>query len=313
MDSRPLQRLLASLVVVAGCLCIAVFVVSCGGDSKSDNESTTAIELPPPTETSPEEPKPKAARKTSPGKQSVALGKSVKGETIRAWVIGDINSPTAALVVGCIHGDEPAGEAVSRFLRTAKPPSGTALWLVDEFNPDGCAVGTRQNANGVDLNRNSPWKWKPIEEPGSTYYSGTKALSEPESRAINRLVHRLHPIVSVWYHQHAALVDSSSGGDRQLERAYARRVGLPLKDYGVFPGSITTWQDSTYPEDTAFVVELPTGELSSADVETHADAVLELIREAQASGGEAPPLETAPPPGSENIPPSSPRPGTSAD
>ena len=110
------------------------------------------------------------------------------------------------------------------------------------------------------------------------YYSGPGPLSEPESRAINRLVRRLRPKVSVWYHQHAALVDDSSGGNAGLERRYAELAGLPLRNYGVYPGSITTWQDATFPNDTAFVVELPAGVLSRSEVARHVTAVLALTR-----------------------------------
>src|SRR5947209_4984760 len=82
-----------------------------------------------------------------------------------------------------------------------------------------------------------------------------------ESRAINRLVRSLRPAVSIWYHQRAALVDTGSGGSVRLERRYASIVGLPLVNYGTRPGSITTWQDTTFRRDTAFAVELPGGAL----------------------------------------------------
>lgn len=204
------------------------------------------------------------------------IGRSVLGRKIRVRVIGDANASHRVLVVGCIHGNEAAGEAITETLRRLRPRSGTSWWVVDQFNPDGCAANTRQNANGVDLNRNSPWNWQPIEAPGGTYYSGPGPLSEPESRAINSFVRRVRPAVSVWYHQHAALVDTSSGGDVAIERRYAEVSGLPLKDYGVFPGSITTWQDRTYPGDTAFCVELPAGALSRAAVARHVAAIREL-------------------------------------
>lgn len=206
---------------------------------------------------------------------SRVIGTSVRGRPIRVRVVGDPASPRAVLVVGCIHGDETAGEAVTRRLAASAPRRGVSLWLVQTFNPDGCAAYTRQNARGVDLNRNSPWRWRPLDHPGGTFYSGPGPLSEPESRAINRLVRRLRPAVSVWYHQHAGLVDDS-GGDRRVEQRYARLVGLPFRHFGSFPGSITSWQDATYPGSTAFVVELPAGSLSPSAVGRHARAVLAL-------------------------------------
>src|SRR5207302_9200935 len=136
---------------------------------------------------------------------------------------------------------------------------------------------TRQNADGVDLNRNAPWHWRPLGSPGSTFYSGPHALSEAESRSINRLVKRLRPAITIWYHQHAALVDDS-GGDRRIERRYARLVGLPFRRFGFFPGSITGWQNATFPTDTAFVVELPGGRLSPQSLARHVAAVLALAK-----------------------------------
>jgi protein MpaA len=215
-----------------------------------------------------------AASDGVPAEQRI-LGHSVRGRPIRAYVVGDPAARVSVLVVGCIHGDEPAGEAVTRALRHKLPPRGVKLWLVDEFNPDGCTAHTRGNAHGVDLNRNSPWHWRPL---GGEFYSGPRPLSEPESRAINRFVKQVRPAVSVWYHQHAALVDHSSGGSRALERRYATIAGLPLLNYGTRPGSIITWQDTTFPRDTAFDVELPAGAVSSAEVDRHVAAVLALAR-----------------------------------
>ena len=213
-----------------------------------------------------------------PSVAALIIGHSVDGRPIRAHVVGGLGARRSVLVVGCLHGNESAGEAITVRLRRAVPPQGVALWLVDEFNPDGCRAHTRQNAHGVDLNRNSPWHWRPLDHPGGLHYSGPAPLSEPESRAIYRLVMRLRPAVSIWYHRHAALVDDSSGGRRQLERRYATLVGLPLRNYGVYPGSITTWQDATFPHDTAFVVELSAGVLSGTELSRHVAAVLALAR-----------------------------------
>jgi murein peptide amidase A len=67
-----------------------------------------------------------------------------------------------------IHGNETAGLAITSALRRIRPPRGVQLWLVPELNPDGVAAGTRQNADGVDLNRNFPYLWKFTSEP--VYY-----------------------------------------------------------------------------------------------------------------------------------------------
>jgi murein peptide amidase A len=209
----------------------------------------------------------------------VVLGHSVKGRPIRAVERGDPAAPGRVLVVGCLHGSERAGEAVTRLLRSTAPPVGVQFWVVDQFNPDGCRARTRQNAHGVDLNRNSPWHWRHL---GGEFYSGPRPLSEPESRAINRFVRCVQPQISVWYHQAADLVDAS-GGSVPIERRYARIVGLPFRRLGLKPGSITSWQNAAFPQDTAFVVELPPGRLAPSAARRHVSAVLALARGIPAS------------------------------
>jgi protein MpaA len=213
----------------------------------------------------------------------VILGRSVDGRPIRAFQVGDPAATRRLLVVGCVHGNETAGEAITRWLRTASPGPGVLLSVVDRFNPDGCAANTRQNAHGVDLNRNSPWHWRHLS---GIFYSGPRPLSEPESRAINELVRCLRPQVSIWYHQSATLVDDS-GGARSIERRYAHLVGLPFRHFGMEPGSITSWQNTAFPGDTAFVVELPAGPLTRRSVVRHASAVQALARAIRPGPGEA--------------------------
>lgn len=163
------------------------------------------------------------------------VGHAVSGAPITAYVVGSLTARRRVLLVGCVHGNERQGAVITRRLRTQIPPTGTVWWVIDQANPDGCRAGRRQNRHGVDLNRNSPWHWRTLDPPGGAHYAGPRPLSEPESMAINRLVRRLHPTVSVWYHQHAALVDTSSGGQIARERAYAAASGLPLRAYGRVP------------------------------------------------------------------------------
>jgi protein MpaA len=209
------------------------------------------------------------------------VGRSVLGRPIVARIAGDRAAPVRVLVVGCIHGDERAGTAITRGLRSATPAANTAIWIVDEVNPDGCRAHTRYNARGVDLNRNARWNWRLLSRPGGGLpFSGPRPLSEPESRAIRRLVRRLHPAVTIWYHQRARLVDDS-GGDRRVGRRYADLVGLPFRPFGIgLPGRITGWQNASYPSTTAFVVELAAGELSRRQIRRHVEAVLDAAAHA---------------------------------
>ena len=204
----------------------------------------------------------------------VTVGHSVLGRPIKAVVIGPRDARRNVLVVGSIHGNETAGHAIVAALRRrgAAPP-GTALWLVRSFNPDGVAAHTRQNAHGVDLNRQAPYRWRHL--PRGTFYSGPRPLSEPESRAAIRLVRRLRPVLSIWYHQAARIVDSTT----PIARRYARAVGLPWGRLpGTYPGSITNWQNHTFAHATAFVVELPGGRPTPRAIRRHVGAVIAAAR-----------------------------------
>jgi protein MpaA len=149
------------------------------------------------------------------------------------------------------------------------------LWIVPDLNPDGVAVVTRQNAHHVDLNRNFPWEWRPLGSPGTTFYSGPRPLSEPETRIAQRLVLRVHPQVSIWFHQHLDVVDES-GGNVRVERRFASLVRLPLRRLTRYPGSATDWENHTLPGTTSFVVELPAGRVSLGRIGVFTRAIRSL-------------------------------------
>jgi protein MpaA len=157
-------------------------------------------------------------------RRTVLLGYSVDGRPITAIEAGDPDTGYKTLVVGCIHGNEPAGIAIADRLASTRLPAESDLWIVANLNPDGVAAGTRGNANSVDLNRNFPSRWQRLT---GTYYSGPRPLSEPETRIAYRLIERVRPAVSIWFHQHLDLVDDSTG-NRALERRFARPAGLRL-------------------------------------------------------------------------------------
>ena len=203
-------------------------------------------------------------------------GTSADGRALTVERVGDAAAPAAVLVIGSIHGNETGGHAVIARLRAAAPPAGVRLLLVRTANPDGVAAGTRQNARGVDLNRNFPRNWRAGGRAFDTYFPGRRPASEPETRALQRLVRRERPALTISYHQALTLVDLPGAGDRSLARAYARRVGLPARRLDALPGTATAWLNTTFPGTTAFVVELPPGALSDRAAARHARAVLAL-------------------------------------
>ena len=150
--------------------------------------------------------------------------------------------------------------------------------VIPDLNPDGIVAHTRQNADAVDLNRNFPWHWRPLDGLGALQYSGPKPLSEPESRAAAGLILRVRPQVTIWFHQPQTLVDLS-GGDARVERRFAQLVGLPTRELTRYPGSAASWSNARLPSSTAFVVELPPGRLQRTAITRYANAILALARE----------------------------------
>lgn len=221
---------------------------------------------------------PASAPATSSAQRTDEIGRSAQGRAITAVRVGDPRAPRKVLVVGEIHGTEPAGRAVTRRLRRARPPRGTELWLIDDVNPDGAAARSRQNARGVDLNRNFSVGWRGGGRAFDTFFGGPAPFSEPESRAVRDLTLRIRPRVTVWYHQQLRLVTKRTGGDPRLEALYARRSRLALRRLGPLPGTAAGWQNRTVRGSTAFVVELPGGRLSVRSTSRHAGALLSVAR-----------------------------------
>jgi protein MpaA len=211
-----------------------------------------------------------AASSSAQVRNSVLLGRSVEGRAITAVEVGDPNG-TTVLVVGCIHGNEPAGIAVARRLERLSP-SAIDLWIVPDLNPDGRAAKTRGNAHGVDLNRNFPYRWRPMH---GVYASGPRPLSEPEARIAYRLILRIQPTVAVWFHQHLDLV-WASGGKASVERRFARISGLAYHRLPALAGSAIDWQNHRLPGTTAFAAELPAGPASAPAVARYVRAVLAM-------------------------------------
>jgi protein MpaA len=203
------------------------------------------------------------------------LGRSALGRPIRVQVVGAAPARHRILVVGCIHGNECAGIAVTRRLARAAAPAGTRLWIVHDLNPDGHARGTRQNGRGVDLNRNFGAMWRPIGARGDPQYAGPRAWSEPETRLIRALILRVRPTETIWFHQPQGVV-RAWGPSVPAARRYARLAGERFAALRWPNGTGPNWQNHRFPRTPAYVVELPPGPLGPTAAARHARAVLRL-------------------------------------
>jgi protein MpaA len=202
------------------------------------------------------------------------LGRSALGRPIRAVAYGRPDAERTILVVGCIHGDECEGVRITRRLAKVYPRAARIV-LIHHLNPDGYLLGVRQNGRGVDLNRNFPSEWIPIGERWDPQYSGPRPLSEPETRIAYKLVFRIRPDITIWYHQPQALV-RAWGQSIPTAKRYAQFARVPYRSIRWPNGTAPNWQNHRFPGTSAFVVELPPGPLSAQAAARHARAVLRL-------------------------------------
>lgn len=206
------------------------------------------------------------------------IGQSRNGSPITAQVTGDPDADIRIVVLGEMHGDESAGRRVVTALRSLTPPEGTAIWLVPSMNPDGHARGTRTNARGVDLNRNFPATWR---EQGATtrQWSGPRAASEPETRAMMRFLSSIRPTAVLSFHQPFGVVDITHAPARAAGKRLAQWIGLPARPVGCSGpcrGTLTEWVTEDL-DAIALTVELPAS-VGSKEVERAAAATHRLAR-----------------------------------
>lgn len=150
-----------------------------------------------------------------------------------------------------IHGEEPETTfLLSRALRLCGGPMEHTAFVLCA-NPDGTTLGTRGNANGVDLNRNFPtsnWSSEPVRvrsvleaERDTELSPGNSAGSEPETQALVHLIEELGPRAILSVHAPIGCVDAPE--KTPLVQSLCEVFRLPWKpDIGYpTPGSLGTW------------------------------------------------------------------------
>ncbi|MEN0109997.1 MAG: DUF2817 domain-containing protein [Planctomycetota bacterium] len=189
------------------------------------------------------------------------LGRSVAGRPIvvRVYEPTSGEADETLLVVASIHGSEPAGTPLVGELEKwlASGPEEVArrrIAIVPIANPDGYADRERHNQRGVDLNRNFP---AGNRVDNATH--GGKALSEPESRALMRVLKPLEPDRVVSIHQPLECIDyDGPGADLAAAMSEAIDGRLPVEKLGGRPGSMGSYVGITLGR-PIITLELPKG------------------------------------------------------
>ena len=174
---------------------------------------------------------------------------SVEGRAIvyqRYLPLADKKPKGKVLLVGGIHGDEYSSVSiVFKWLQTLDEfHSGLFNWyVIPLLNPDGLLQqkAQRQNAKGVDLNRNFPTSnWdveaaKYWEKTGKNVrrYPGPTAGSEVESQLLMNVIDQFKPDVIISVHAPHSLVDYDGP-----PKAPNQLGNLQLRRLGVYPGSL---------------------------------------------------------------------------
>ena len=152
------------------------------------------------------------------------------------------------LLMGGIHGDEYSTVSiVFKWMNTLNQyHSGLFHWKVTPLlNPDGLLKekrSQRQNANGVDLNRNFPSKdwdalavnyWENRTQKNPRRYPGPYANSEPETQWFVNTIQDFKPDVIIAVHAPYGLVDYDGP-----QTAPQKLGALKLLRLGTYPGSL---------------------------------------------------------------------------
>lgn len=192
----------------------------------------------------------------SPRLRTERIGESVQGRPLVAIHLG--TGPVKVLAWSQMHGDESAASMglvdLLAWVAAESPDpvrdrllGGITLTLVPMLNPDGAELFQRQNALGVDVNRDA------------------RRLSTPEGRALKALHDRLKPDFGFNLHDQGARTTAGPGGKqvgiallapaisedrgydavRSRARLVAARLAAQLTT--VIPGQVARYDDTFNP------------------------------------------------------------------
>jgi protein MpaA len=161
-------------------------------------------------------------------------GESVEGRSIELFANETSFATTSVMVIAAVHGDERATVPIAEAIIGVPLPDHVNGYVIPCVNPDGWDRGTRESANGTDLNRNFPYGWWPRD-------GGVGPASEPETQAVMAAVSNIRPAISVFVHQPYGYVGPIHRWAVPQARAWADATDLPLQVGVMQHGGAETW------------------------------------------------------------------------
>ncbi|KAL7085636.1 hypothetical protein ACP275_14G292300 [Erythranthe tilingii] len=157
-----------------------------------------------------------------------SIGKSVLGVPLWAIEISDMPGESEAepafKFIGNVHGDEPVGRELLLLLANwlcdnyMKDPLATLivkdvhLHILPSMNPDGYSLRRRGNANNIDLNRDFPDQFFPMNDDMD--------LRQPETKAIMNWLEGVHFTASASLHGGALVANYPWDGTEDRKKNY---------------------------------------------------------------------------------------------
>lgn len=167
---------------------------------------------------------------------------SKQGRSIELLQFENEHAAKTVLIIGAFHGDETQGEyLINRFLEEKDFIPKNNLLIIPCLNPDGKFLNTRQNSNGVDLNRNFPTKNRKIIED-EHYFGGKEPASEVETRFVMEILEQYNPDFILTLHSPYKVVNFDGPAKEEAQRL-SEITGYPVSDDIGYetPGSFGTY------------------------------------------------------------------------
>jgi hypothetical protein len=221
-------------------------------------------------------------------KETIVFGKSAQGRDLVARSFGGCSDEATCkriMLTGGIHGSEwRSGDLSNLQSYLEQNPSeligkNKEIIIILYLNPDGTALNIRENARGVNLNRNFPTGYLPCGNCGAS------SLSEPESQAFYNFLLQKKPTHLISYHAQwppDGIIFKGSDTNAETDtfaQWVSQRTGYSI-GYFTDPGSVVSGDQTVWAESVGVrSVIIESTSVNSSDWTKNFNMYLGLVRD----------------------------------